>query len=182
MEEQKFLEKLKLMTHYICQKVKTKNFSMGATQLNKVLWFADGVHYSKFGKSITGEKYIKKPFGPVPENIEYALMELESEKKIERQTTNYMGYSKTKFIVLVELSEGVSLTITSNLGVIDAAIIFVCRDNTATSISKKTHTPTWINAHMGEELPLTSVFSSKTAKLLEEDLVLNEIEIEDNFL
>ena len=47
---------------YLCEKMD------GSTkyQLSKMLYFADKFHLKEFGRTITGDKYTKMEFGPVP--------------------------------------------------------------------------------------------------------------------
>ena len=39
---------------------------LGSVQLRKALIIADATHYALFGESLTGARYIKFPYGPVP--------------------------------------------------------------------------------------------------------------------
>ncbi len=47
---------------YICEHLEgtTKH------QLSKLLYFADKYHLAKYGRTVTGDKYVKMEFGPVP--------------------------------------------------------------------------------------------------------------------
>lgn len=38
------------------------------TKLNKLLWYADFLHYRLYGVSISGATYVHLPYGPVPDN------------------------------------------------------------------------------------------------------------------
>ena len=60
--------KFKRLVHYVVWKV-GKDDWFGATKLNKVLWFVDARAYTLTGKPITGEKYVRGEFGPVPQHI-----------------------------------------------------------------------------------------------------------------
>jgi putative zinc finger/helix-turn-helix YgiT family protein len=46
------------------------------TKLNKELFYADFIHYARHANSITGLRYARAPYGPVPDNFEcyYAVM------------------------------------------------------------------------------------------------------------
>ena len=39
---------------------------LGVTKLMKLLFFADFLHYERYGRSILGDKYFRLPEGPVP--------------------------------------------------------------------------------------------------------------------
>ena len=46
----------------------------GSVQLMKALIIADATHYALFGKSLTGAKYIKFPYGSVPDFDAFNLL------------------------------------------------------------------------------------------------------------
>lgn len=52
------------------------------TKLNKLLWYSDFYHFSKYTVSISGTTYIHLPFGPVPEQYELFLYSLMEEKDL----------------------------------------------------------------------------------------------------
>ncbi len=54
------------------------------TKLNKLLFYADFIHYRNHSVSISGARYINLPFGPVPDNYEMHLFDLRVEGKIEQ--------------------------------------------------------------------------------------------------
>ncbi|GMV88599.1 MAG: hypothetical protein AMXMBFR81_15300 [Chthonomonas sp.] len=45
----------------------------GKTKLNKLLFYADFLAYLRLGRTITGEEYVKQPFGPVPCHLDKRL-------------------------------------------------------------------------------------------------------------
>ena len=47
---------------------------LGSVQLRKALIIADALHLSLFGESFTGTKYIKFPYGPVPDRDAFNLL------------------------------------------------------------------------------------------------------------
>jgi len=59
------LEKSLQAILYVASSLKRKDFH----KIFKVLYFADRGHLSKYGRSITGDTYIKMEYGPVPSNI-----------------------------------------------------------------------------------------------------------------
>ena len=63
------------------------------TKLNKLLWYADFLHYRLFSTSISGATYIHLPYGPVPENYERYLTKLTLEKAITIRSKEFGGYS-----------------------------------------------------------------------------------------
>jgi uncharacterized phage-associated protein len=75
------IEKMKQLIHYIIYKYQNKpNF--GKTVLYKLMYFSDFNHYEIYEKLITGETYIKKANGPVPQNFGLAYNQLKNEGKV----------------------------------------------------------------------------------------------------
>ena len=62
--EEKFAE----MILYVCQKC-ADDPCFGSIKLNKVLCFADFLHYANYGRPITGVEYQKLPRGPAPRRL-----------------------------------------------------------------------------------------------------------------
>lgn len=60
--------KLAELILYISQKC-ADDPCFGATKLNKILYFADFLHYGNHGKPITGVEYQKLPYGPAPRRL-----------------------------------------------------------------------------------------------------------------
>jgi putative zinc finger/helix-turn-helix YgiT family protein len=65
------------------------------TKLNKLLFYADFFHFKYYSVSITGARYARLPFGPVPDNYNSFYATLIDEKKAlkveERPVHDYMG-------------------------------------------------------------------------------------------
>jgi len=50
---------------YIVSKLRRRDFH----KIFKILYFSDREHLNEFGRSITGDKYVAMPDGPVPSNL-----------------------------------------------------------------------------------------------------------------
>jgi uncharacterized phage-associated protein len=61
------------------------NQYLGATKLNKLLYYLDFISVRDTGKSVTGDQYVNKQFGPVPENVDEVLTKLKAEGAIDVQ-------------------------------------------------------------------------------------------------
>lgn len=53
------------------------------TKLLKLLWYADFLHFKRYGVGISGAVYVHLPLGPVPDGYTYLLGELEKGKTIK---------------------------------------------------------------------------------------------------
>ena len=160
-------EKFKSAIHYVCHKADDPSV-LGAIKLNKVLWYSDAINYVVSGKSITGETYLKRQFGPVPKHVLSAVEQLISERKIARGRVDHFGYMKTEYISIQEPD----LTPLTGADVerINEAFDHVCLNHTARSISEETHGEIWDMALMGEEIPYETVLVSQLAEIDENDV------------
>ena len=160
-------EKLKALVHYVCDKA-TDPSVLGSIKLNKVLWYAESVHYMVFGVSITGETYIKRQFGPVPRHIVGVIHELVAEGKIARGRVDHFGYTKNEYIAITDAD--VRKFDATQIKLVDSAFEHVCLNHTAPSVSEETHGVIWQSAEMGEEIPLATAFASVVGEADETDI------------
>lgn len=145
--------KFKSLVHYICSRCQDNPARLGATKLNKILWYAETGHFLKSGEPLTGAKYVKRQHGPVPNCIPAIVEELVSEQKLYVRDVPFYNYEKKEYIPLQEPDID-SFFSASDIGKIDRIIDAVCDIHTARSISLKTHNEPWQLAEIGEELPL----------------------------
>lgn len=72
---------------------------LGATKLNKILWFADCEFYRRHGRSLTGEThYVRREFGPCPSGMNRTLAALEREGAIAQQTRYVGAFAQRVFL------------------------------------------------------------------------------------
>lgn len=65
------------------------------TKLNKLLFYADFKHFKEYSVSITGVRYVHLQYGPVPNDYDYYLAELSSERYlnvVEEILGKYTGF------------------------------------------------------------------------------------------
>ncbi len=160
-------EKLKTVVHYVSQKA-TDPSVLGSIKLNKVLWYADTVHYIVHGRAITNERYVKRQFGPVPLHILKVVDELVSEGRVARGKADYFGFMKNEYIALTDAD--VSILESTEVAFIDEAFDHVCLGHTAQSVSEETHGTIWQLAEMGEEIPYYAVLGSVLGEIDENDI------------
>ena len=67
----------------------------GITKLVKLLFFADFLHFERYGRSIIGDEYYHLPEGPVP-TTSYDLYKDTFEKKIKTGLEKYIKVSPSK--------------------------------------------------------------------------------------
>jgi len=64
---------------------KIRNDTLGKVKLMKLLYFSDFDFFERYGKSITGDRYVRLPLGPVPEKAEDIIKEMELEGSIKTE-------------------------------------------------------------------------------------------------
>jgi len=156
-------QKFKLLVHYVIWKAGKRDW-FGATKLNKVLWFSDTKSFALTGEPITGAKYIREKYGPVPKAIMPVRSELVREGliKVSRQ-------GKLERITAASAPD-LRLFTSSEMAIVDWWIDHIATYETAESISEKSHDYTWQIAEMGEELPMTATFATRVREPTEEEL------------
>lgn len=127
---------------------------LGAVKLNKVLYYLDMLTYAHQRAAVTGATYRKRPNGPASDQLLFLLRDMERRGDIQIRDVNYHGYIKKEYVPLVEQPEGVLNA--AELSLLDDVIDFVCRQNTARSISEYSHSLPWEMAQMGGEIPYRS--------------------------
>jgi hypothetical protein len=162
-------EKLKTLVHYVVARCDDPSL-LGSIKLNKVLWVSDLWAYVGTGAPITGERYIKQQFGPVPASMVGILDELQSEKKLVVRRTAAHGNPKTDYIALTR-PDNISQTFSADeISLVDEAIEFVCEQHTAMQISDRSHDVIWELAEIGEEIPYHAMLASRLDGVTKEDV------------
>jgi hypothetical protein len=159
-------EKFKDLVHYICHTAHRDE--LGATKLNKVLWYADTISYLRFKKPITGESYKKEKLGPVPVDILEVLGELKQSNKLVIREVDYHGLLKREYITLTD--PDLHRFTADEISLVDAMIQVICHNHTATSISDLSHNVIWELATIGEQIPYHAVLAARLGEINEGDL------------
>jgi len=127
---------------------------LGSIQVRKALCIADALHYSLHGESITGSRYIKEKFGPVPDDDAYrCLLEMVFSEKIINDEM-YAGYG-TENHFYANIEPDFYFT-SSQLDIINYAAI-TARNFRATELSLKTHDDVYNRTPMRNEIPLSEI-------------------------
>lgn len=120
---------------------------VGAVKLNKVLYFLDMIAYAHHREAVTGATYRKRPNGPASDQLLFLLRDMQSAGEIEIRDVDYHGFIKKDYIALVNEPQGILSN--EEAALLDDVIDFVCRKNTAKSISDYSHQLPWDMADMG---------------------------------
>jgi len=147
--------KFKNVLLYILERCAGKP-NVGETVLNKLLYFSDFNHFEVYEEHLTGAKYRKLPFGPVPQNLESILTQMIELKQIQRVKTEFHGYPQTRFLPLVK--SDLTQMKASEKQILDQ-VIDQMSDWSASTISNYSHLDLpWLASKEGEEINYELVF------------------------
>lgn len=166
-------KRFKTLVHYVCDRA-TDPTKLGATKLNKALWYADTFAYRINGKAVSRDSatYVKRQFGPVPKHVLRALNELESEGALKIREVYFFGKKKREFVSLRDAEKKVFSK--EECDIIDQVVDQICDGHTAASISDLSHDKIWEAADLGEEIPLFAVLAAKADPPTKEDFAWAE--------
>jgi len=76
--------------------------NVGETVLNKLLYFCDFNYYEIYEEHLTGARYQKLPFGPVPQQLDNIINQMVAGKQLQRIKTEYHGFTQTRYLPLMK--------------------------------------------------------------------------------
>lgn len=143
------VNKFKNVLLYILERCAGKP-NVGETVLFKLLYFADFNYYEMYEEHLTGAKYRKLPFGPVPQNFDSIIIQMVEKSQLQRIKTDYHGYPQTRYLPL-EKADLTELK-ASEKETIDR-VIDQMSDWSAVVISNYSHKDMpWLASKEGEEI------------------------------
>lgn len=95
------VNKFKNVLLYILERCAGKP-NVGETVLYKLLYFSDFNYYELFEEHLTGARYRKLPYGPVPQKLDTIIKQMVDNNQIQRVKTDYYGYPQTRYLPLVK--------------------------------------------------------------------------------
>ncbi|PIX36311.1 MAG: XRE family transcriptional regulator [Bacteroidetes bacterium CG_4_8_14_3_um_filter_31_14] len=129
------VNKFKNVLLYILERCAGKP-NVGETVLYKLLYFSDFNYYELYEEHLTGAKYRKLPYGPVPQKIDTIIGQMMESGQIKRIKTEYFDTMQTRYIPLVKAD--LTTLGASEKEVIDK-VIEQMSDWSATAISNYSH-------------------------------------------
>lgn len=91
------IDKFKNVLLYILEKCAGKP-NVGETVLYKLLYFSDFNYYELYEEHLTGAKYKKLPYGPVPQKLNTIINQMIEKEQITRIKTKYFNKLQTRYI------------------------------------------------------------------------------------
>lgn len=148
---------LKHLVHYICWRLTNEPDKLGATKLNKMLWFIDTQAYLKLGMPISNAKYMKQTYGPVPVNINEIITQLCDAGIVSTSMGPFHYFLKARFSCLKEPESSVFSP--EQLLIMNEVIDDISNNHTAASISELSHNRAWSIAADNEEIPIYAILA-----------------------
>lgn len=149
------VNKFKNVLLYILERCAGKP-NVGETVLYKLLYFSDFNYYELYEEHLTGAKYRKLPYGPVPQKLDTIIGQMIEKGLLQRVKTEYHGYPQTRYLPL-EKADLTELK-ASEKDIIDR-VIEQMSDWSAAAISNYSHKDMpWLASKEGEEINYELVF------------------------
>jgi len=143
------ISKFKNILLYILERCAGKP-NVGETVLYKLLYFSDFNYYELYEEHLTGAKYRKLPYGPVPQKLDTIIGQMIEKGQLQRVKTEYHGFPQTRYLPL-EKADLTELR-ASEKETIDR-VIEQMSDWSAAAISNYSHKDMpWIASKEGEEI------------------------------
>jgi hypothetical protein len=136
--------------------VLTARRGMGSLQLRKSLIIADALCHALHGKSITGSRYVKHRYGPVPDDEAYAaLNRMIFPRQLVEVIEEPVGHVTQNSYYPLQTPD-YSLFTRSQINILNYAAATAWKYS-ASRLSDMTHDEGYINTPMGGEIPLELV-------------------------
>ena len=143
------ISKFKNVLLYILERCAGKP-NVGETVLYKLLYFSDFNYYELYEEHLTGAKYRKLPYGPVPQKLDTIIGQMMETGMIKRIKTEYCNKMQTRYIPLAKAD--LTELKASEKEVIDK-VIEQMSDWSASAISSYSHKDMpWLATKEGEEI------------------------------
>jgi len=161
------IEKLEELMLYISHKSHDDE-TFSSTKLNKLLFIADFYAYGIWEKSITGTKYVRRQFGPVPSEVLIAQDKLIANGKAKIEERSYFERTQKRLVPLA--NPDLTLFSTEEIHLIHA-VMDECKPLNATQLSDWTHKlRPWLDSADGEELPYYTIFVLREVPVSYDDI------------
>jgi transcriptional regulator with XRE-family HTH domain len=143
------VNKFKNVLLYILERCAGKP-NVGETVLYKLLYFSDFNYYELYEEHLTGAKYRKLPYGPVPQKLDAILKQMIINNELKRVKSEYHGFPQTRYLPLTKAD--LTKLLASEKEIIDR-VIEQFSDWSAAAISNYSHKDMpWLASKEGDEI------------------------------
>ncbi|MDR1059463.1 MAG: SocA family protein [Treponema sp.] len=154
---------------------------IGSIQLRKALIIADAAHNALYGKSITGTRYIKHKFGPVPDDEAFnILIQMDFPLHMVEVVEEPSGHI-TQNAYYAAAEPDYALFTRSQIDILNYAAITAYKYG-ASRLSDMTHDDVYHRTPMGAEIPLDLVCTMTISGYDTDPFTANERAMAEDFL
>jgi hypothetical protein len=151
-------EKLAELILYIADRHETDEL-FGSVRLAKTLFYADFLYYLKHGQSITNERYIRRPNGPMPDSLLDMRDRMQRRGELIMKERFVNGYTQKRPIAVRPAN--LNLFTAAEIAMVDY-VLSQLEGKSATAVSELSHRfEAWQIAEDGEEIPYQTAFISE---------------------
>ena len=124
----------------------------------KVLYFADRMHISKYGRSITGDTYIAMAYGPVPSNIDDIFKAVRGDSYFSDCADEFRRSFRfeNKYIIKPLRDADMDYLSESDTECLDHAIS-LCRDKSFDELVSMSHDLAWNNTNLNRAISVKDI-------------------------
>lgn len=152
--------------HFIC--FTAEGLPLGATRLNKILWFAEKDSFLHTLRPMLGLSFVKGPYGPLPPDAALACKALADDGAISFESRDYGSYSYKE--IHSRRAPNTSLLTEDELVALRDLTWEICTEYSARSISDLTHNAIYHMLSMGEEYPLELALAERARPATKEEI------------
>ncbi len=152
--------------HFIC--FTAEGLPLGATRLNKILWFAEKDSFLHTLQPMLGLSFVKGPYGPMPPDADIACKTLAEKGLIFFEPRDYGSYSYKD--MHSRRDPDTSLLTEDELTALRNLTWEICTEYSARSISDLTHNAIYHMLSMGEDYPLELALAENARPATNEEI------------
>jgi hypothetical protein len=157
-------DRLKELILYIGDKCK-EDPAFGATKLNKILYFADFISFSRYGDPVTGVEYMRLGQGPAPKHLLPISRQMQADKELFIEKRDYFGRDQLRAIPMREAN--LNLFKPRDIAMVDEQIAALWGEN-ADRVSERSHGIAWKMFEDKESIPYEASYLSNSLRTNED--------------
>ena len=167
---------------YIIQKLGGKT---DMHKLCKILYCADQKHRSDYGRSITGDVYIAKQYGPVPSSIDDILKALRGDSFFSQSPEidplrKYITF-ENKYILSSCLNPDLDELSATDLRCLDSAID-LCKDKNFGELTALSHGLAWSNSQKDRVISVKDILREAGDEEAYVEYIADNLKVQSSFL
>ncbi len=147
----------------------------------KTLYFADMMHLSKYGRSITGDVYIAMDYGPVPSKTDDIFKAVRGDSYFSAGDLAEYFHFINKYVIENSKECDLDWLSESDIECLDFAIE-KCKDKSFDDITNMSHGLAWQNTARNREISVKDILRENGETEEYADYIAHELEIESSLL